>query len=63
MPELAASDDLAPLPDFSALLSNLIATFNSGKTRDLAWRRAQLKAVTRMMTTQGRYENDERVRK
>jgi aldehyde dehydrogenase (NAD+) len=49
MPELAASDDLAPLPDFSALLSNLTATFNSGKTRDLAWRRAQLKAVTRMM--------------
>jgi len=50
MPELAASDDFAPLPDFSALFSDLTATFNSGKTRDLSWRRTQLKAVTRMMS-------------
>jgi len=50
MSELAASDDFAALPDFSALFSNLTATFNSGKTRDLAWRRQQLKAVTKMMS-------------
>jgi len=49
MPELAETDHLAPLPDFKELFSNLTATFNSGKTQDLAWRRAQLKAVTRMM--------------
>jgi len=49
MSELAETENVAPNPDFSALFSNLTATFNSGKTRDLAWRRQQLKAVTRMM--------------
>ena len=36
--------------DFTTLFSGLSATFNSGKTRDLAWRRTQLKAVQRMMS-------------
>ena len=49
MPQLAETDSLDPKPDFSALFSNLTATFNSGKTRDLAWRRTQLKAISRMM--------------
>ena len=49
MPDLAETDDLAANPDFKALFSNLTATFNSGKTRELAWRREQLKAITRMM--------------
>jgi aldehyde dehydrogenase (NAD+) len=49
MPELAEADGFAPPPDFSALFSNLTATFNSGKTRDLAWRRMQLKAVMKMI--------------
>lgn len=35
--------------DFTELFSDLSATFNSGKTRDLSWRRAQLKAVQQMM--------------
>jgi aldehyde dehydrogenase (NAD+) len=41
---------LAADADFTALFSGLSATFNSGKTRDLAWRRTQLKAVQRMMS-------------
>jgi aldehyde dehydrogenase (NAD+) len=32
------------------LFSDLTATFNSGKTKDLAWRREQLQAVERMMS-------------
>ncbi len=36
-------------PDFTELFSTLTATFNSGKTKDLAWRREQLRAVERMM--------------
>ena len=50
MPELAETDGFAPPPDFSALFSKLTATFNSGKTRDLAWRRTQLKAVSKMIS-------------
>jgi aldehyde dehydrogenase (NAD+) len=50
MPELAETDDSASLPDFNALFSDLTATFLSGKTRELAWRRTQLKAVKRMMS-------------
>ena len=49
MPELAESNEIAADADFKGLFSDLTATFNSGKTRDLAWRRTQLKAVTRMM--------------
>ena len=41
---------LAADADFTTLFSGLSATFNSGKTRDLAWRRTQLKAVQRMMS-------------
>ena len=36
-------------PDFSELLGKLNASFDSGKTRDLTWRREQLMAVERMM--------------
>lgn len=36
-------------PDFSELLGELSASFYSGKTRDLAWRREQLTAVERMI--------------
>ena len=35
--------------DFSALFADVTATFNSGKTRDLDWRRTQLKAIQRML--------------
>ena len=35
--------------DFSTLFADVTATFNSGKTRDLDWRRKQLKAVQRML--------------
>ena len=46
---MVESNDIAANPDFTGLLSDLTATFNSGKTRELAWRRKQLKAVSRMM--------------
>jgi len=36
-------------PDFGALLGELKSSFDNGKTRGLAWRRAQLMAVERMM--------------
>lgn len=36
-------------PDIVGLFSKLTATFNSGKTKELAWRRSQLQAVERMM--------------
>lgn len=36
--------------DFKELFRNLTAVFDSGKTRDLAWRRAQLNAVKKMMS-------------
>lgn len=49
MPELADSEEIPVNPDFDSLFSDLTASFNSGKTRDLAWRRAQLKAVSRMV--------------
>ncbi len=35
--------------DFAGLFSDLTAVFLSGKTRSLAWRRAQLEAIERMM--------------
>ena len=49
MPDLAESNDFDASPDFTELFSDLTATFNSGKTRELAWRRKQLKAVSQMM--------------
>jgi aldehyde dehydrogenase (NAD+) len=49
MSELAPSDDHTNPPDFRELLEGLTATFNSGKTRDISWRRTQLMAVERMM--------------
>jgi aldehyde dehydrogenase (NAD+) len=49
MVQLAETDNPAPKPDFNDLFANLTATFDSGKTQDLAWRRTQLKAITRMM--------------
>jgi len=36
-------------PVIAGLFSKLTATFNSGKTKDLAWRRSQLEAVEKMM--------------
>jgi aldehyde dehydrogenase (NAD+) len=39
-------------PDYSDMFSELQATFRSGRTRDLAWRDAQLAALERMMTEQ-----------
>jgi len=45
----AESGDTVSNPDYSEMFSCLTATFNSGKTKDLAWRREQLQAVERMM--------------
>ena len=39
-------------PDFGAMFAELQATFRSGRTRDLAWRSAQLSALERMMKEQ-----------
>jgi aldehyde dehydrogenase (NAD+) len=39
-------------PDFGAVFAELQATFRSGRTRDLAWRSAQLAALERMMNEQ-----------
>ena len=50
MPQLAETDNMAAKPDFNELFANLTATFDSGKTQDLAWRRTQLKAIARMMS-------------
>ncbi|MDH5621064.1 MAG: aldehyde dehydrogenase family protein, partial [Gammaproteobacteria bacterium] len=49
MPESAVTAPLVAGPDYTRLFAGLAAEFLSGKTRDLAWRRAQLKAVQRMM--------------
>jgi aldehyde dehydrogenase (NAD+) len=45
----AKSGDTVSSPDYNDLFAGLTATFNSGKTKDLAWRRGQLQAVERMM--------------
>jgi aldehyde dehydrogenase (NAD+) len=37
-------------PDYTSLFTDLQATFKAGRTRDLAWRDAQLSALERMMT-------------
>ena len=36
-------------PDYTEVFAALKATFNSGKSKDLAWRRSQLEAIERMM--------------
>ena len=36
-------------PDYTAMFAELGATFRSGRTRDLAWREAQLIALEKMM--------------
>jgi len=48
MTDPAAQIPETPL-DFGELLKSLNAVFDSGRTRDLAWRRDQLTAVQRMM--------------
>ena len=50
MSEPSKTEDAASNPNYTDLFSDLTATFNSGKTKDLAWRREQLKAVERMMS-------------
>ena len=50
MSEPSQSDNVFSNPDYTDLFSDLTATFNSGKTTDLAWRREQLQAVERMMS-------------
>jgi aldehyde dehydrogenase (NAD+) len=50
MSERSKTENAANNPDYTDLFSDLTATFNSGKTKDLAWRREQLKAVERMMS-------------
>ena len=42
----------ATKPDYSAAFAELNASFRSGRTRDLAWRDAQLAALERMMQEQ-----------
>ena len=37
-------------PDYTAMFAELRATFDSGRTRDLAWREAQLTALEKMMS-------------
>jgi aldehyde dehydrogenase (NAD+) len=50
MSEAALQIPSATGPDIAGVFSTLSATFNSGKTKDLAWRRGQLEAVERMMS-------------
>ena len=38
--------------DYRELLSDLTAVFDSGKTKDLAWRRSQMIAIETMMRDQ-----------
>ncbi len=52
MTQPATSDfetSVATAPDFARMFSDLQATFRSGRTRDLAWRAAQLSALENMM--------------
>ena len=42
-------DEVALNPDYRELLSGLAAVFDSGKTRDLTWRRNQMLAIETMM--------------
>lgn len=43
------SVETPPVPDVAAIVRNLRAAFDSGLTRDLAWRQEQLAALERMM--------------
>ncbi|PQZ84464.1 MULTISPECIES: aldehyde dehydrogenase family protein [unclassified Brevundimonas] len=43
------SVETPPAPDIAAVVQSLRAAFDSGVTRDLAWRRGQLAALERMM--------------
>jgi aldehyde dehydrogenase (NAD+) len=45
----AKSEDFSSNPDYTQMFSDLTATFDSGKTKDIGWRRTQLKAVEQMM--------------
>lgn len=49
MSESAAQAAPVTAPDYTEIFATLTATFNSGKTRNLAWRRSQLEAIERMM--------------
>ena len=50
MSEQSISENAVSNPDYTEMFSCLTAKFNSGKTKDLAWRREQLQAVERMMS-------------
>jgi aldehyde dehydrogenase (NAD+) len=50
MSEAAIQIPAATGPDIADTFARLTATFSSGKTKDLAWRRGQLDAVERMMS-------------
>lgn len=54
MSEFAEQDDFAADVNYSELFAGLTASFDSGKTKDLAWRREQLQAVERMMSERER---------
>lgn len=45
-----AAMPIATTPDYSSMLADLRATFETGRTRSLAWRAGQLAALERMMT-------------
>ena len=44
-----ASTDSAGAPSFTELVDSVRATFDSGRTRPMAWRRRQLEGLLRMM--------------
>ncbi len=50
MSEAAIQIPSAAGADIASIFSALTATFDSGKTKDLSWRRGQLQAVERMMS-------------
>ena len=45
-----AATPISSGPDFASVFSDLAATFESGRTRNLAWRAEQLAALERMMS-------------
>ncbi len=49
-PPVAATPPATPDLDAEGLVARLRATFDSGKTRSLEWRRSQLKAMRKMLT-------------
>ncbi len=48
-PAIQNIEKSAASPDYSQLFADLDTAFRSGRTRDLAWRNAQLEALERMM--------------